>query len=60
MSEALQKNILAIKQHSEQTRVLFRELEAKNAIIDTLMGRMDALTAQVQALQVKMYTGGPT
>lgn len=54
------KNILAVKQHSEETRAMFRSLEIKLASIDTLMGRIAALELQVNRLQVKLYSGGAT
>ncbi len=58
--EAIQKNILAIKQHSEDTRILFRELEAKVNTIETLNQRLIQMEEQLSALQVKVFSGGAT
>lgn len=62
--EVTHKNILAIKQHSEYTRGQVVELcllvEAQHNTVETLKGIVAALQTQVQALQVKLYTGGAT
>jgi len=60
MSEAIQKNIMAIKQHSEQTRLLFRELEAKMNTIETMNQRINLMEEQLRNLQVKVFSGGAT
>lgn len=60
MNDANYKNVLAVKQHSEETRAMFRALDVKFNSIDTLMGRIAALESQVNKLQVKLYTGGAT
>ena len=60
MSDAIHKNILAIKAHSEDTRALIRDLERKVDQYSVLHGQVQALAAQVQALQVKVYSGGAT
>jgi len=58
--EAIQKNILAIKQHSEDTRKLVRELELKLNSITSLNLKIIELENQVRALQVKVHSGGAT
>jgi hypothetical protein len=58
--DAAHKNILAIKQHSEETRKLFRAVEAKTNTIDMLALKIEQLEKQVQALQVKLFSGGAT
>jgi polyhydroxyalkanoate synthesis regulator phasin len=60
MDEITHKNVMAIKQHSEDTRKLYRELEAKTNTIDTLLTRIDMLEQQVRAMQVKVFSGGST
>ncbi len=60
MGEAEQKNILAIKQHSEQTRILIRELETKLNTIETMNQRINQLEMQLSNLQVKVFSGGAT
>ncbi len=60
MGEVEQKNILAIKQHSENTRKLVRELEQKLNSITSLNLKVLELENQVRALQVKVHTGGAT
>ena len=60
MSDANHKNIMAIKHHSEETRVMFRELEKKFGTIDTLIERLNQLENQVKNLQIKLYSGGAT
>lgn len=58
--EATMKNVLAIKQHSETTRGMFRDLEVKLNTFDTLLSKITALETQVRAMQVKLYSGGAT
>ena len=60
MSSAIEKNILAIKQHSEETRKLVRSLQQKLDAYDTLNTRVNNIEQQVKNIQVKLYTGGPT
>ena len=59
-NEATHKNILAVKQHSEDTRKLFRDLEARLNTVITQANRIDQLEKQVQQLQIKLYSGGAT
>ena len=58
--EAIQKNIIAVKEHSEQTRLLFRELEVKMNTIETMNQRIIQMEQQLQSLQVKVFSGGAT
>lgn len=58
--DAIRKNILAIKAHSEDTRELVRELERKLATMHTMLLTIQALKDQVGKLQVKLYSGGAT
>jgi len=44
------RNVLAVKEFSEQTRVLLRELQEKQKQVDVLTNRITALEAQVQTL----------
>lgn len=62
--EVTKRNILAIKKHSEDTRVMLRELEQK---VVHLKQKLDMaqkdnidLRLQVQKLQIKLYSGGAT
>ncbi len=58
--DANQKNILAIKQHSEETRKMVRELEVKLNSITSLNLKVIELENQIHNLQVKMFSGGAT
>lgn len=62
--ETTRRNILAIKAHSEETRAMCRNAEAtierfRNEI-ETLKQTNAVLLAQVQAMQVKVFSGGAT
>jgi hypothetical protein len=58
--DATHKNILAIKQHSEETRKQLRDLEKKFSNVEMLQNRINQLENQVKFLTVKVYSGGPT
>lgn len=62
--ELNERNIMAIKSHSEYTRGMVRELqtevEALKHLVGTLYNTMAALQPQITALQVKIYSGGST
>lgn len=58
--EAMLKNIMAIKAYNEETRGLFRELEQKMKLVETLLLKQNLLEEQVRLLQVKVYSGGST
>lgn len=59
--DAIRKNIIAVIDHSKTTRELFRELETKyETRITTLEEKVILLTTQIQALQVKLFSGGAT
>ncbi len=46
----INRNLLAIKQHSEETRKLLRELEEKNKIIDDIKNKVELLEKQIETL----------
>jgi polyhydroxyalkanoate synthesis regulator phasin len=58
------KNIEALKQHSEITRGIVRDVQNEvvgyRKTIKTLMGRVEELQTQVQKLQLKLFDGGAT
>ena len=63
-NSATHKNILAIKQHSDITREQVTELrklliDSQNTI-NTMSGQIVVLQSQIQALQIKLFTGGAT
>lgn len=58
MSDFNHKNILAVKQHSEATRSLVRELEKKLRVVDAHAARLAIVEKQLRVLQVKLYSGG--
>lgn len=58
MSDFNHKNMLAVKQHSEATRNLVRELEKKLTAIDAQAARLALVEKQLKVLQVKLYSGG--
>lgn len=59
--DAIRKNIMAVIDHSKTTRELYRELEVKyDTRIQSLEDQAKILTSQVQALQVKVFSGGAT
>lgn len=61
---ATHKNILAIRDHSQRTREIVRDLESR--LVDMgnskteLEMKVEILQSQIQNLQVKMFTGGAT
>jgi len=63
-NKTVQKNILAIKQHSDITRQQVKELrelvEGCRSTVDTMRAEIVALRTQVQQLQIKLYSGGAT
>jgi hypothetical protein len=62
--EATHKNILAIKAHSEQTRIELREMQeiviGYENTLKTLVNEMNNLKTQMHNMQVRLYSGGPT
>ena len=54
------RNVLAVKQHSEETRKMLRVLETKINTIDTLLTKVGNLESQLRLIQVKLYSGGAT
>ena len=61
---AVQKNILSIRDHAVSTRKLFRELEAKVTNFENenkdLKNKLELLQTQLQTLQIKVFSGGAT
>ena len=58
--ELVRRNVLAIKQHSEETRKMVKELETNMNTIQTINQKIILLESQLQALQVKIFSGGAT
>jgi formyltetrahydrofolate hydrolase len=62
--EADKKNILAVNQYAKETRLMFRELEIKQAQVqaqnEQLRGEVQNLREQLQIIMVKMFSGGAT
>lgn len=62
--EVLEHNVQAILQHGNATREMTRNLEIQVATLkqdnEMLRTEIAALAAQVQTMQVKLYTGGST
>jgi len=59
--DAIRKNVIAIKDHSETTRAMYRELETQyETRIGALENQIKLHTTQLQALQVKLFSGGAT
>jgi len=58
--EATRKNILALKQHSDGTRKLFRALEDKYKQVEMLNHKIELLDKQVQNLLVVVHSGRTT
>ena len=62
--EVNQRNIAAVVEYSKDTRAAMREIETKleDAMRDNeqLRSQLNALTTQVQTLQVRMFSGGAT
>jgi len=62
--EVLANNVQAILQHSNTTRDMFRDLEVKVTSLTSdntmLKQQIAQLETQIQAIQVKVYTGGST
>jgi len=62
--DATQKNILAIKDHSQATRKIVRDLKIslneKDVKIKHLESSISILQQQMQVLQVKIFSGGAT
>ncbi len=60
IDEVAHRNIMAIKQYSEDTRKMVRELELKTNTITTLLNRINVMEKQIGSLLVKINTGGAT
>ncbi len=63
-NKATNRNIMAIKQHSDITRQQVNELrdvvDGYVSTIQTLHQTITGLQGQIQQLQIKLYTGGTT
>ena len=63
MNDLTERNIRAVLQHSNDTRALIRDLEAKFKVMENqtkqLTDALDMMRGQMQMLQVKVFTGGP-
>jgi hypothetical protein len=59
MDEAAHKNILAIRDHSVQTREMVKELEVKLAQVDMLRAQVVQLESLVKTM-LQQKGGGPT
>ena len=61
-NEVIHNNIVRIKDHSQETRVIVRELEKQvnesKLLILSQNEIIELLKTQIQQLQVKLYTGG--
>ncbi len=57
---ATYKNIMAIKQHSEETRSMLRDVEQKFIQIENLRNEVDLLKKQIQSLLVAVHSGRTT
>ena len=62
--DATRKNVSAILEHSNETRRLYRELEAKYVILErtvlTQNALIDQFRSQIGFLNAKVLGGGPT
>ena len=63
-AEINEKNILAIKGHSEATRKMFKKLEAKVSEYEVqnsaLVKEVEELKKAINHMRVAMFSGGPT
>ena len=62
--EATRKNLISIRDHAVTSRKIVRELEAKmedyrNENLE-LKEKLELLQQQLQAMQVKLFSGGAT
>lgn len=58
--EVMRRNILAIKEYSEQTREIVRGIESCYSNMEMMANDIRAIKEQIAALQVKVYSGGAT
>jgi len=59
-----EKNIKAILQHGNDTRLMVRKAEEEMKLVrnenQTLLTKIETMESQIQMLQVKLYSGGST
>jgi uncharacterized small protein (DUF1192 family) len=64
MSNVLERNINTVFEHSKRNTMLINDLENKIAILEAEIlwtkAQMDDMRRQIQALQVKLFSGGAT
>ena len=62
--DATRKNVNAVVEHSNETRRMLRELEAKYSVLERTVLTQNSLIAQFQSqigfLNAKVLGGGPT
>jgi capsule polysaccharide export protein KpsE/RkpR len=64
MSNVLERNINTVFDHSKRNTMLINDLENKVAVLEAEIlwskAQMDDMRRQIQALQVKLFSGGAT
>jgi capsule polysaccharide export protein KpsE/RkpR len=64
MSSVLERNINTVFDHSKRNTMLINDLENKVAVLEAEIlwskAQMDDMRRQIQALQVKLFSGGST
>jgi len=64
MSNVLERNINTVFDHSKRNTMLINDLENKIAVLEAEIlwtkAQMDDMRRQIQALQVKLFSGGAT
>jgi chaperonin cofactor prefoldin len=64
MSNVLERNINTVFEHSKRNTMLINDLENKVAVLEAEIlwtkAQMDDMRRQIQALQVKLFSGGAT
>lgn len=64
MSNVLERNINTVFEHSKRNTMLVNDLENKVAVLEAEIlwskAQMDDMRRQIQALQVKLFSGGAT
>ena len=62
--EATRRNVMAVKEFTEETRLMVRDLQEHvkrlEGIVMTQQGTVANLQAQLAALQARQLNGGPT
>lgn len=64
MSSVIERNINTVFDHSKRNTMLINDLENKVAVLEAEIlwskAQMDDMRRQIQALQVKLFSGGAT